>query len=143
MPRRANRSRSIRQIAKRELFLQISSLDLKRSCRARSGATILIRSRCKPAEIISRHCARFLNNANAGSGFDKRSRRSGGAMECWSNEMNSRSTTPLLHYSITPALLVLAEEFHDIAPPVNYSLIPPWLVFVIAFVVLSLLGLIV
>src|SRR5215472_4338269 len=62
-------------------------------------------------------------------------------MECWSNEMNSRSTTPLLHYSTTPALLVLAEEFHDIAPPVDYSLIPPWLVFVIAFVILSLVGL--
>ena len=37
----------------------------------------------------------------------------------------------------------LAEEFHDISPPVDYSLIPPWLVFVIAFVVLSLLGLVV
>src|SRR6266568_3851215 len=34
-----------------------------------------------------------------------------------------------------------AEEFHDIAPPVDYSLISPWLVFLIAFVVLSLLGL--
>ena len=40
-------------------------------------------------------------------------------------------------------LLAAAEEFHDIAPPVDYSLIPPWLVFVIAFVVLSLLGLVV
>ena len=39
--------------------------------------------------------------------------------------------------------LLAAEEFHDIAPPVDYSLIPPWLVFVIAFVVLSLLGLVV
>ena len=57
--------------------------------------------------------------------------------------MNSFFTKPLQHYSITPALLVLAEEFHDIAPPVDYSLIPPWLVFVIAFVVLSLLGLVV
>ena len=37
----------------------------------------------------------------------------------------------------------LAEEFHDIAPPLDYSLIPPWLVFVIAFVALSLLGLVV
>jgi Domain of unknown function (DUF4381) len=37
-------------------------------------------------------------------------------------------------------LLAAAEEFHDITPPVDYSLIPPWLVFVIAFVVLSLLG---
>ncbi len=57
--------------------------------------------------------------------------------------MNSLSNTPSLQYSITPALLVLAEEFHDIASPVDYSLIPPWLVFVIAFVVLSLLGLVV
>ena len=57
--------------------------------------------------------------------------------------MNSRSNTSSLQYSIAPALLVLADEFLDIAPPVDYSLIPPWLVFVIAFVVLSLLGLIV
>jgi len=57
--------------------------------------------------------------------------------------MSSRHDAPLLHYAITPVLFVLAEEFHDIAPPVDYSLIPPWLVFVIAFVVLSLLGLIV
>jgi hypothetical protein len=64
-------------------------------------------------------------------------------MECWSNEMNSLSNTQSLQYSIAPALFVLAEEFHDIAPPVDYSLIPPWLVFVIAFVVLSLLGLVV
>ena len=41
-------------------------------------------------------------------------------------------------------MLVLAvEQFHDIAPPVDYSLIPPWLVFVIVFVALSLLGLVV
>jgi uncharacterized protein DUF4381 len=59
--------------------------------------------------------------------------------ESRSNAMNSPVIIPLLHYSITP--LVLADEFHDIAPPVDYSLIPPWLVFVIAFVALSLLGL--
>jgi hypothetical protein len=58
--------------------------------------------------------------------------------------MNRPSTTPLLHYSSPPALLVLAaEEFHDIAPPVDYSLIPPWLVFVGVFVALSLFGLVV
>jgi Domain of unknown function (DUF4381) len=57
--------------------------------------------------------------------------------------MNSRCNTPLLHYSITPALVVAADEFHDIAPPVDYSLVPPWVVFVIAFVVLSLIGLVV
>ena len=57
--------------------------------------------------------------------------------------MSSRANTPKLHYSITPALIVLAEEFHDITPPVDYSLIPPWLVFVIVFVALSLVGLVV
>jgi Domain of unknown function (DUF4381) len=40
-------------------------------------------------------------------------------------------------------MLLAAEEFHDIAPPVDYSLIPAWLVFVIVFVALSLLGLVV
>jgi hypothetical protein len=39
--------------------------------------------------------------------------------------------------------LLATEEFHDIAPPVDYSLLPPWLVFVIAFIVLSLVGLVV
>ena len=57
--------------------------------------------------------------------------------------MNFYFKQPILHYSTTPVLFVLAEEFHDIAPPVDYSLIPPWLVFVIAFFVLSLLGLVV
>ena len=58
--------------------------------------------------------------------------------------MNLSSTGSILHYSTTPALLVLAvEQFHDIAPPVDYSLIPAWLVFVIVFVALSLLGLVV
>ena len=37
----------------------------------------------------------------------------------------------------------LAQEFHDIAPPVDYSLVPPWLVFAVAFLALSLLGAIV
>jgi hypothetical protein len=34
----------------------------------------------------------------------------------------------------------IAQTFHDISPPVNYSLIPTWLVFVAAFVALALLG---
>ena len=38
-------------------------------------------------------------------------------------------------------MIFLAEEFHDIVPPVDYSLIPPWVVFVGAFVTLTLLGL--
>jgi hypothetical protein len=38
--------------------------------------------------------------------------------------------------------LFLAQEFHDIAPPVEYSLIPPWLVFVGSFLALAAIGLI-
>src|SRR6476659_436480 len=57
--------------------------------------------------------------------------------------MNSLSNLLSLQHSITSPLRVLAEEFHDIASPLDYSLVPPWLVFVIAFVVLSLLGLVV
>jgi len=37
--------------------------------------------------------------------------------------------------------ILLAEEFHDIAPPLNYSLIPPWLIIVTTLVGLTLLGL--
>jgi Domain of unknown function (DUF4381) len=42
---------------------------------------------------------------------------------------------PILFSSI-----FLAQEFHDIMPPVNYSLIPPWLIFVATFVALTVLG---
>lgn len=35
---------------------------------------------------------------------------------------------------------LIAQQFHDIAPPVDYSLIPTWMVFAAAFVGLSLLG---
>ncbi|MBA2241979.1 MAG: DUF4381 family protein [Chthoniobacterales bacterium] len=37
--------------------------------------------------------------------------------------------------------LFLAQEFHDISPPVDYSLIPAWVVFAVAFVTLAALGL--
>ena len=43
------------------------------------------------------------------------------------------SMMPILSMSI-----FLAEEFHDIAPPVDYSLMPPWVVFVATFVGLCL-----
>jgi hypothetical protein len=66
-----------------------------------------------------------------------------GAMKWWSNQMNPSCNTPSLHCCVAPAVILLAEEFHDIAPPVDYSLLPPWLVFVIVFVALSLLGLVV
>lgn len=39
-------------------------------------------------------------------------------------------------------MLFLAEEFHDIAPPVDYSLLPPWLVFCGVFAALLLCGLV-
>src|SRR5262245_34893649 len=57
--------------------------------------------------------------------------------------MNSLFKIASFQNFTTPVLAAVAEEFHDIAPPVDYSLIPPWLVFVIVFVVASLLGLIV
>ena len=44
---------------------------------------------------------------------------------------------PILSMSI-----LLAEEFHDIAPPVDYSLVPPWVIFVATFAGLTLLGLV-
>ena len=62
-------------------------------------------------------------------------------MEQWSNEMNSPATTPRLHCAIIP--LLLADEFHDIAPPVDYSLLSPWLIFLGVFVLLTTIGLIV
>jgi uncharacterized protein DUF4381 len=40
-------------------------------------------------------------------------------------------------------LLFFAQEFHDIAPPVDYSLLPPWVIFCAAFLGLTLIGLIV
>ncbi len=36
----------------------------------------------------------------------------------------------------------LAEELHDIAPPLDYSLLPTWVIFAAAFAALTLLGLI-
>jgi hypothetical protein len=39
--------------------------------------------------------------------------------------------------------IFFAEEFHDIAPPVDYSLWPAWVVFCAVFVALTLIGLIV
>jgi hypothetical protein len=42
---------------------------------------------------------------------------------------------------ITSATIVLAQDYHEILPPVNYSLIPRWVVFAAAFAALSLAGL--
>lgn len=39
--------------------------------------------------------------------------------------------------------ILLVEEFHDIAPPVDYSLVPPWVVFIAVFSALTIIGLII
>lgn len=39
--------------------------------------------------------------------------------------------------------LFLAQELHDISPPVDYSLVPTWVIFAGAFTGLALLGLVV
>ncbi len=39
-------------------------------------------------------------------------------------------------------VILLAEEFHDIVPAIDYSLIPPWVIAVVAFLGLCLIGLI-
>jgi uncharacterized protein DUF4381 len=36
-----------------------------------------------------------------------------------------------------------AQDFHEIAPPVDYSFVPTWLIFVGSFVVISLIGLVI
>ena len=41
------------------------------------------------------------------------------------------------------ALMFLAQEFHDISPPVNYSLIPPWAIAVAVVIGLAVLGVII
>jgi hypothetical protein len=43
--------------------------------------------------------------------------------------------------AMVPASAFLAQLFHEIAPPVDYSLTPAWVLFVVSFVTLSLLGL--
>lgn len=37
-------------------------------------------------------------------------------------------------------MLVLAQEFHDIAPPVDYSLVSPWMIFAASAIALSFIG---
>ena len=36
-----------------------------------------------------------------------------------------------------------AQDFQEIAPPVDYSFVPTWLIFVASFIILSLIGLVV
>ena len=37
--------------------------------------------------------------------------------------------------------MLLAQALPDIAPPVNYSLVPPWMIFVGSLIVLTIIGL--
>src|SRR5450432_736132 len=39
--------------------------------------------------------------------------------------------------------IFFAQDFHDISPPVDYSLIPTWLIFALSFLALAIVGLIV
>ncbi len=45
--------------------------------------------------------------------------------------------------SILFMAILAAEEFHDIAPAIDYSLIPPWMIFAGTFLALTIVGLIV
>ncbi len=45
--------------------------------------------------------------------------------------------------SILPLSILAAEEFHDIAPPVDYSLVPTWVIFLATFVGLTIVGLLI
>jgi Domain of unknown function (DUF4381) len=45
--------------------------------------------------------------------------------------------------SISFVSILAEEDFHDIAPPVDYSLIPPWLVFAGTFLALTIVGLVI
>jgi hypothetical protein len=53
------------------------------------------------------------------------------------------SSTSLGMTALLPISILAAEEFHDIAPPIDYSLISPWLIFLGVFVLLTVIGLII
>ena len=53
------------------------------------------------------------------------------------------SSTSLGMTALLPISILAAEEFHDIAPPIDYSLISPWLIFLGVFVSLTVIGLLI
>ena len=53
------------------------------------------------------------------------------------------SSTSLGMTALLPISILAEEEFHDIAPPIDYSLISPWVIFLGVFVALTVIGLIV
>src|SRR3984893_3029288 len=86
------------------------------SWRALSAATTSTPSRSGRAKIICQRFVRFSNFAGAGSPVD-----------------NER----------TMSIFIAQQNFHEIAPPVDYSFVPAWAIFLASFVGLSLIGLIV
>src|SRR5207237_2623130 len=54
-----------------------------------------------------------------------------------------QTTRAPLGYSLRKMSILIAQEFHDIAPPVDYSLVPTWLVFVATFLALVVIGLVI
>jgi hypothetical protein len=114
-----------------------------------------------------RPCLRFLKIAqrfNAGLTVAFRNRVPQGTTEARRYTIGSRTEAELFRPSgdlngisvPDPALkrwaiiepigclsILAADEFHDIAPPVDYSLIPPWVIFVGSFLALTIVGLIV
>src|SRR3984893_9006318 len=123
-PRPASKSRSIQQAARPARALSILLANsMPRSC-LRCGENTSMRSHCARARIICRRCAPSLKNVSVVSRFD--------------DEQMLAS-----FMSILPISIFLAEDFHEIAQPVDYSLIPTWAVFVGAFPALSIIGLIV
>src|SRR5438552_18961859 len=66
-----------------------------------------------------------------------------------SPDWNGRSivSTPLKRWAIlillSHASVSYAQNFHEIAPPVDYSFVPTWAIFLASFIGLCLIGLIV
>jgi Domain of unknown function (DUF4381) len=51
---------------------------------------------------------------------------------------------PIAHWlEANATVFAAADEFHDIAPPLDYSLIPPWVVFIAVFFTLTVIGLLI
>src|SRR2546426_3422285 len=53
------------------------------------------------------------------------------------------SSTSVGMTALLPISILAADDSHDIAPPIDYSLISPWLIFLGVFVALTVIGLII
>src|SRR5438128_8735771 len=83
--------------------------------RARFDATTSTQSRYGRVKIICRRYARFLNCVSVASPCD----------------------------DLFMSIFLAQQQFHEIAPPVDYSFVPTWAIFLASFVGLSIVGLIV